>query len=129
MTPLPSAPEVKPVKVASIDLDDNGPWAGIRSAALSSDGSLIAVSNKSGTRLFKLDLDELTIQTVEFKRLKQHVCSALHFASIGNGGAESLVAGVVSRTKGGKDDQVRLTVWDLENLTVVAEFKDVDSGM
>lgn len=120
--------DMKPIKIASIELDDYGPWKGIRSAALSSDGSLISVSNNCGTRLFKLDPTELTIQTILFKKLRQYVCTSMEFCSIGNGSIECLVTGSISKIKRSNKRKLCLTAWDLENQTIVAEFTDVDSG-
>lgn len=117
---------LKPVKAVRIELDDEGQgWQCIRCAALSDDGTMIAVSNNTGTRLFRFDVAELTVTTVTFKKLRQRVATALHFVQCGE--QQCLITATIGRV-GDLKKKLKLTVWDLHTGTIVAEFAKLDSG-
>lgn len=120
---------VNPVKVASVELGGDG-GSHIRSSALSPDGRLIAVSNDAGTRLFKLDLEELNVEAVAFKRVRSLVCTAMRFATIG--GITCLLTASVAKTSSGGDfgrPESKLTIWDMHEKRVLATFDDAPSAV
>lgn len=124
-TPEGNSP--KPVKTVRLELDDKGQgWQAIRCAALSPDGTLIAVSNDTGTRLFRFDLEELTLTAVGFKKLRQRISTALHFVYCG--AQRCLLTATIGR-RGEQKRRAKLTVWDLDTETVAAEFTSLSCAI